>query len=63
MFYMRAHLTSAAAILLALAAPLAAPNAASGQSRTLKAVIFEDLKPLYEKTDDGYAGLGVDLLE
>ncbi|MGB1417146.1 MAG: extracellular substrate binding-like orphan protein GrrP [Synechococcus sp.] len=60
---MRAHLAPAAAIVLALAAPLAAPSAATAQSRTLKAVIFDDLKPLYEKTDNGYAGLGVDLLE
>ena len=29
----------------------------------LKAVIFEDVKPLFSKTDAGYEGFGVDVLE
>ena len=36
---------------------------ASAESTTLKAVIFEEVKPLYQKTDAGYEGLGVDVLE
>ena len=31
---------------------------ASAESTTLKAVIFEEVKPLYHKTDAGYEGLG-----
>ena len=59
---MRALLASAAA-LLALAGPVALTPRASAESTTLKAVIFEEVKPLYHKTDAGYEGLGVDVLE
>ena len=38
------------------------PNA-SAESTTFKAVIFEEVKPLHHKTDAGYEGLGVDVLE
>ena len=42
------------------ASPLKPPP----ESKTLaKAVIFEEVKPLYRKTDAGYEGLGVDVLE
>ena len=47
----------------ALAAPLAWATPAAANSTTLKAVIFEEVKPLYHKTDAGYEGLGVDVLE
>ena len=59
---MRALLAPAAA-LFALAGPVALTPQASAESTTLKAVIFEDVKPLYQKTDNGYEGLGVDVLE
>ena len=59
---MRALLAPAAA-LLALAGPVALTPKASAESTTLKAVIFEEVKPLYHKTDAGYEGLGVDVLE
>ena len=59
---MRAFLAPAAA-LLALAAPVAFSPKAFAQSNTLKAVIFEDVKPLYQKTETGYEGFGVDVLE
>ena len=59
---MRALLASAAA-LLALAGPVALTPRASAENTTLKAVIFEEVKPLYQKTDAGYEGLGVDVLE
>ena len=59
---MRALLAPAAA-LLALAGPVAITPQASAESTTLKAVIFEEVKPLYHKTDAGYEGLGVDVLE
>ena len=59
---MRAFLAPAAA-LLALAAPIAFSPQAFAQSNTLKAVIFEDAKPLYQKTETGYEGFGVDVLE
>ena len=59
---MRALLAPAAA-LLALAGPVALTPRASAESTTLKAVIFEEVKPLYQKTDAGYEGLGVDVLE
>ena len=59
---MRALLAPAVAAI-ALAAPLSLEPAASAQSTTLKAVIFEEVKPLYQKTDGGYEGLGVDVLE
>ena len=36
---------------------------AVADSTTLKAVVFDDVKPLYQKTDSGYEGLGVDVLE
>ena len=35
----------------------------SPSAGTLKAVIFEEVKPLYSKTDSGYEGFGVDGLE
>ena len=59
---MRALLAPAAA-LLALAGPVALIPQASAESTTLKAVIFEEVKPLYQKTDTGYEGFGVDVLE
>ena len=59
---MRALLAPAAA-LLAVAGPVALTPQASAESTTLKAVIFEEVKPLYHKTDAGYEGLGVDVLE
>ena len=59
---MRALLAPAAA-LLALAGPVALTPQASAESTTIKAVIFEEVKPLYHKTDAGYEGLGVDVLE
>ena len=59
---MRAFLAPAAA-LLALAGPVALTPQASAESTTLKAVIFEEVKPLYQKTGTGYEGLGVDVLE
>ena len=59
---MRALLAPAAA-LLALAGPVALTPQASAESTTLKAVIFEEVKPLYQETDAGYEGLGVDVLE
>ena len=51
------------AVAAALVTPLAWATPAAGKSTTLKAVIFEDVKPLYQKTDAGYEGLGVDVLE
>ena len=51
------------AVATALAAPLAWATPAAANSTTLKAVIFEEVKPLYHKTDAGYEGLGVDVLE
>ena len=59
---MRALLAPAAA-LLALAGPVALTPQAFAQSNTLKAVVFEEVKPLYQKTDAGYEGFGVDVLE
>ena len=61
-FNMRALLGPVAA-LLALAGPVALTPNASAESTTLKAVIFEEVKPLHHKTDAGYEGLGVDVLE
>ena len=58
---MRALLAPAAA-LFALACPVALTPQASAESTTLKAVIFEEVKPLYQKTDAGYEGLGVTFL-
>ena len=58
---MRALLAPAA--LLALAGPVALTPQASAESTTLKAVIFEEVKLLHHKTDAGYEGLGVDVLE
>jgi len=52
-----------AAAMFAMAAPLAFSPTAKAESTTLKAVIFEEVKPLYQKTDAGYEGLGVDVLE
>ena len=52
-----------AAAMIAMAAPLAFSPTAKAESTTLKAVIFEEVNPLYKKTDGGYEGLGVDILE
>lgn len=51
------------AVAAALVTPLAWATPAAAESTTLKAVIFEDVKPMYQKTDAGYEGLGVDVLE
>ena len=51
------------AVAAALVTPLAWATPAAAESTTLKAVIFEDVKPLYQKTDAGYEGLSVDVLE
>ena len=51
------------AVAAAMVTPLAWANPAAAESTTLKAVIFEDVKPLYQKTDAGYEGFGVDVLE
>ena len=51
------------AALVAIAAPLACGPKASAQSLELKAVILEEVKPLYTKTENGYEGFGVDMLE
>ena len=59
---MRALLAPAAA-LLALVSPVALTPQASAESTTLKAVIFQEVKPLYQQKDGGYEGLGVDVLE
>ena len=58
---MRALLAPAAA-LLALAGPVALTPQASAESTTLKSVIFKEV-PSYQKTNAGYEGLGVDVLE
>ena len=50
-----------AAAMMAMAAPLAFSPTAKAESTTLKAVIFEEVNPLYKKTDGGYEGLGVDI--
>ena len=52
-----------AAAMLEMVAPLAFSLTAKAKSTTLKAVIFEEVNPLYRKTDVGYEGLGVDILE
>ena len=59
---MRALLAPAAA-LLALTGQVALTPNASAESTTLKAVIFEEVKPLHHKRDADYEGLGVDVLE
>ena len=59
---MRALLAPAAA-LLALAGPVVLTPNASAESTTFKTLIFEEVKPLHHKTDAGYEGLGVDVLE
>ena len=51
------------AIAATLVTPLAWATPAVADSTTLKAVVFDDVKPLYQKTDSGYEGLGVDVLE
>ena len=51
------------AVAAALVTPLAWATPVAAESTTLKAVIFEDVKPIYQKTDAGYEGLGVDVLE
>ena len=56
-------LLASAAAFLALAAPVWVIPKAAAKSVELKAVIFEDVKPLYTKTDAGYEGFGVDVLE
>ena len=43
-----------AAAMIAMAAPLAFSPTAKAESTTLKSVIFEEVKPLYQKTDAGY---------
>ena len=50
-------------VAAALALPLVWLPRASADSNQLKAVVFEDVKPLYQKTDSGYEGLGVEILE
>ncbi|MEC8731758.1 MAG: hypothetical protein VXX51_00735, partial [Cyanobacteriota bacterium] len=59
---MRALLAPAAA-LLALAGPVSLTPHASAESTTLKAVIFEEVKPLYQKTVASYDGVGVEVVE
>ena len=54
---------ASAAALSALAAPLSVSPEAAASPLELKAVIFEEVKPLYSKTDAGYEGFGVDVLE
>ena len=49
--------------MAALAGPVALTPQASAESTTLKAVNFKEVKPLDHKTDAGYEGLGVDVLE
>ena len=56
-------LLASAAAFLALAAPVWVTPKAAAKSLALKAVIFEEVKPLYTKTDAGYEGFGVDVLE
>ena len=56
-------LLAPAAALLAFAAPLCISSKAVAKSVELKAVIFEEVKPLYTKTDAGFEGFGVDVLE
>ena len=56
-------LLAPAAALLALTCPIALTPKASAESTTLKAVIFEKVKPLHHKADAVYEGLGVDVLE
>ena len=51
------------AVAAALVTPLAWSTPVAAESTMLKAVIFEEVKPLYQKTDAGYEGLGVDVLE
>ena len=46
-----------------LVTPMAWATHAAANSTTLRAVVFEDVKPLYQKTDAGYEGFGVDVLE
>ena len=59
---MRALLAPAPALLGRAGQDALTPNA-SVESTTLKAVIFEEVKPLHHKTDAGYEGLGVDVLD
>lgn len=62
---MRALLASTLGVI-ALGAPLVTTiDAAAGpfaKRTSLKAVIFEDVKPLYQKSGDTYEGFGVDIL-
>ena len=62
---MRALLASTLGVI-ALGAPLfTTVDAAAGpfaKRTSLKAVIFEDVKPLYQKSGDTYEGFGVDML-
>jgi len=51
------------AVAAALVTPMAWATPAAANSTTLRAVVFEDVKPLYQKTDAGYEGFGVDVLE
>ena len=63
---MRALLASTLGVI-ALGAPLLTTvDAAAGpfaKRTSLKAVIFEDVKPLYQKSGDTYEGFGVDTLD
>ena len=64
-FRMRALLASTLGVI-ALGAPFVTTvDAAAGpfaKRTSLKAVIFEDVKPLYQKSGDTYEGFGVDML-
>ena len=51
------------AVAAALVTPMALATPAAANSTTLKAVVFEDVLPLYQKTETGYEGFGVDVLE
>ncbi len=53
--------TAGALALLSIA--LAPGSALAAPGTTLKAVIFEDVKPLYQRSGGSYEGLGVDVLE
>ncbi|MCB4407374.1 hypothetical protein [Synechococcus sp. MU1642] len=56
-------LLAPAAALLVLAGPVGLTPNASVESTKLKAVIFEEVKPPFHKTDAGYESLRVDVLE
>ena len=52
-----------AGALALLSTALAPGSALAAPGETLDAVIFEDVKPLYQKSGNGYEGLGVEVLE